>query len=350
MNRRTLYQQKMKREGQMAGFPKLRLISVIAMTVVALGLASGPVGAQSKGSMHVAFGDTPDPEMLNFLAAVARAGERGVDVKVSYLNSEDIAAQAVVSGQADIGVGTPYALIQKVKAPIRMFYQLAQMRFFPIVNTEKYKDWKDLDGEPITVHSRGSGTEAIMAWMASVHGITYESVSYVPGSSVRAGAMLQGTIDVTVVDAERKRLLMEKGEGKFAILPLPEMEASDEALYANINWLQEQQEAVDILMEEMIKVWREVNADPSVIVAMREQYNLLPDLPQEDVDDIDPAFTEGVEAGMYSDNGGGIDSVKQDFEFFTGSGSLEGKAADLKVEDFWYLDPLNRALDKLGHM
>ncbi len=105
----------------MAGFPKLRLISVIAMTVVALGLASGPVGAQSKGSMHVAFGDTPDPEMLNFLAAVARAGERGVDVKVSYLNSEDIAAQAIVSGQADIGVGTPYALIQKVKAPIRMF-------------------------------------------------------------------------------------------------------------------------------------------------------------------------------------------------------------------------------------
>ena len=46
----------------------------------------------------------------------------------------------------------------------------------------------------------------------------------------------------------------------------------------------------------------------------------------------------------------GIDSVKQDFSFFTGSGSLEGKAADLKVEDYWYLDPLDRALDKLGRM
>jgi NitT/TauT family transport system substrate-binding protein len=172
----------------------------------------------------------------------------------------------------------------------------------------------------------------------------------VPGSSVRAGAMLQGTIDVTVVDAERKRLLMEKGEGKFAVLPLPKMEASDEALFANINWLKEQQEAVDILMEEMIKVWREVNADPASVVAMREQYNLLPDLPQEDVDDIGPAFSEGVAAGMYSDNGGGVDSVKQDFDFFTGSGSLEGMAADLKVEDYWYLEPLDRALDKLGRM
>ncbi len=331
-------------------FSILRYLGVAALTVAALGLASGPLEAGSKGSMHVAFGDTPDPEMLNFLAAVARAGERGVDVKVSYLNSEDIAAQAVVSGHADIGVGTPYALIQKVKAPIRMFYQLAQMRFFPIIDTAMYKDWKDLDGEPITVHSRGSGTEAIMAWMAAVHGIEYESVSYVPGSSVRAGAMLQGRIHVTVVDAERKRLLLEKGGDKFAVLPLPKMEATDEALYANINWLKEQQEAVDILIEEMIKVWREVNKDPTAIVAMRDKYGLLPDLEQEDVDDIKPAFTEGVEAGMYPDNGGGVASVKQDFEFFTGSGTLEGNAADLKVEDYWYLDPLNRSLDKLGRM
>jgi NitT/TauT family transport system substrate-binding protein len=189
-----------------------------------------------------------------------------------------------------------------------------------------------------------------MNWMAAEHGITYASVSYVPGSSVRAGAMLQGTIDVTVVDAERKRLLLEKGEGRFAVLPLPKMEASDEALFANVNWLQAQQEAVDVLVEELIKVWREVNADPGAIVAMRAQYNLLPDLPQEDVDDIGPAFAEGVAAGMYSNNAGGIDSVKQDFDFFTGSGALEGKAADLKVEDFWYLDPLDRALDKLGRM
>ena len=58
------------------------------------------------------------------------------------------------------GVGTPYALIQKVKAPIRMFYQLSQLRFYPIVNSEHYKSWKDLDGADIAVHGRGSGTES----------------------------------------------------------------------------------------------------------------------------------------------------------------------------------------------
>ena len=75
--------------------------------------------------MHVAFGDIATVESLNFLIALERAKERGVDVEVTFFKSEDIAAQAVVGGQADIGVGTPYALIQKVKAPIRMFYQMS---------------------------------------------------------------------------------------------------------------------------------------------------------------------------------------------------------------------------------
>ena len=151
---------------------KLKPLGLAAVTAVTLALAGGPAAAQDKGSMHVAFGDIPGPDMVNFLAAVARAEKRGVAVEVSYLQSEDIAAQAVVGGQADIGVGTPYALIQKVKAPIRMFYQLSQLRFYPVVNGEFYKEWKDLDGADVAVHGRGSGTEAIMQLMAKENGIT----------------------------------------------------------------------------------------------------------------------------------------------------------------------------------
>jgi hypothetical protein len=128
---------------------KVKTTGLAVLAAGLLCLSAGTAAAQGKGSMHVGFGDIPGVDMLNFLTAVQRAEKRGVEVKVTYLQSEDIASQAVVSGPADIGVGTPYALIQKVKAPIRMFYQLARMRFFPVVNTEKYKDWKDLDGEPI---------------------------------------------------------------------------------------------------------------------------------------------------------------------------------------------------------
>ncbi len=329
---------------------KFGYLWVVVLTALSLGIASGPVVAQSKGSMHVAFGDIPGADMLNFLTAVKRAEARGVKVKISYMQSEDIASQAIVTGQADIGVGTPYALIQKVKAPIRMFFQLSKLAFFPIVNTEVYKTWKDLDGQPMYTHARGSGTEAIMNLMASKNGIKYSSMSYVQGSAVRAGAMLQGRINATIVDAERRTLLLKKGAGKFALLPLPKIDGSDEALYANMDFLENNQEAIDILLEELVQVWRDVNKNPLYITEARKQYNLLPDMPAEDAAEIDGYYLEAVDTGIFDPNGGGEKAVLGDFEFYGFAGTIQGDISKLKIEDFWHLAPLNKALDKLGRM
>ncbi|MEM1048655.1 MAG: ABC transporter substrate-binding protein [Pseudomonadota bacterium] len=312
-----------------------------------LGLSALPAQAD-KGSLRVAFGDVPGGEMTNFMIGVARAQERGVKVETIFLKSEDLAAQAVVSGQADIGVGTPYALIQKVKAPIRMFYQLSMLRFYPVVNGEKYKAWTDLDGATVAVHGRGSGTEAIMQWMAKKNGVSYKNVSFVPGSGVRAGALLQGRIDVSIVDYERKRLLEREAPGKFVFLPMPDLKATDEALYANRTWLEEEKEAVAILVEELVKTWREINKDPASIATLREKYNVLPDIEQLEIDELVPAFTQGVEIDLFPNDGGTAASVKEDFVFFTTSGSLEGNPDEMKVEDYWYLAPVEEAVRKLG--
>ncbi len=332
----------------MRSFDRLKRAGTAVAVALAIGLTAGTAAAQDKGTMRVAFGDVPGGEMVNFMIAVARAAERGVNVETSYLQSEDLAAQAIVSGQADIGVGTPYALIQKVNAPIRMFYQLSMLRFYPVVNGEKYKSWKDLDGADIAVHGRGSGTEAIMQLMAKENGIKFNSVSYVPGSGVRAGALLQGRINASIVDYERSRLLEREAPGKFVFLPLPDIKATDEALYANKNWLESEEEAVAILVEELIKTWREINENPAAIADLRAKYNVLPDIEQVEVDELVPAFTQGVEIDLYPDNGGSADSVKEDFDFFTTSGSLDGNADELKVEDYWYLEPVNVAVEKLG--
>ena len=334
----------------MMGLSMLKGAGTAAVLAAGLVLGGLPAAAQDKGTMRVAFGDVPGGEMVNFMIAVARAAERGVNVEVNYLQSEDLAAQAIVSGQADIGVGTPYALIQKVNAPIRMFYQLSMLRFNPVVNAEKYQTWADLDGADVAVHGRGSGTEAIMKLMAKENGITYNSVSYVPGSGVRAGALLQGRIDVSIVDYERRRLLEREAPDRFIFLPLPEIKATDEALYANRDWLESESEAVAILVEELIKTWREINEDPASIVTLREKYNVLPDIEQLEVDELVPAFTNGVSIDLFPNNGGSASSVEEDFVFFTTSGTLEGDPAELKVEDYWYLAPVDAAVEKLGAM
>ena len=333
----------------MSIFTKSRVLFLPVMMALAIGL-SGGANAAEKGAIHVAFGDIPGADMINFIIAVKRAEARGVKTKITYLTSEDIASQAVVSGQADIGVGTPYALIQKVKAPVRMFFQLSKLAFFPIINTEKYKGWKDLDGQPMYVHARGSGTEAIMNLMAKKHGIKYSSISYIPGSSVRAGAMLQGRINATIVDAERRTLLLKKGKGKFALLPLPKIDASDEALYANTAFLKENKEAINILLEELVTTWREINKNPAYVLEARKKYNILPNMPAKDTEEILPYYEEAVETKILDANGGGVKAVKGDFEFYGFAGTIKGDISKLKIEDFWYMDPLNKALDKLGRM
>ncbi len=42
--------------------------------------------------------------------------------------------------------------------------------------------------------------------------------------------------------------------------------------------------------------------------------------------------------------------MKEDFVFYTTSGSLDGDPSVLKVEDYWYLAPVDAAVKKLGKM
>lgn len=304
--------------------------------------------ASAAGQMHIAFGDIATVESLNFLIAIERAKQRGVDVEVTFFKSEDIAAQAVVSGDADIGVGTPYAMIQKVKAPIRLFYQMSALRFYPIVNTEYYKSWKDLDGQEVAVHARGSGTEAIMKLMAQKNGIAYSNISYVPGAEVRAGALLQGNVKASIVDSTNRKLLEQKAPGKFAVLPMEGVNATDEALYANTAFLSEQAAAVEILVEELLKTWREINANPKIVADLRKKYNLLPDLPAELEGEVVPYYEESVASDTFPNNGGSEQAAKDDFGFYALAGQIEGDPASLKVADFWTFDPINKALAKVG--
>lgn len=323
----------------------MQRLAIAGSLACAAALAGGAAQAQDA---HIAFGDIATVETLNFLIAIERAKERGLDIEVTFFNSEDVAAQAVVSGEADIGVGTPYALMQQVEAPIRMFFQMSNLRFYPVVNTEMYQDWADLDGQEIVVHSRGSGTEAIMNLMAQQNGIEYSAVSYVPGSEVRAGAMLQGTINATIVDSANWRLLEREGGGRFALLPVGDIAATDEALYANTDFLDENQETVAVLVEELLNTWRDIADNPAVVAELRTQYGLLADLPPELEEEMVPYYEESVAAGVFPLNGGSADAVRDDFSFYTVAGQLEGEAADLAVEDYWTFAPVEAALANVG--
>lgn len=308
-------------------------------TLATLGLAT-PLLAQAD-PITVAMGDIASVESLNLLIAMERAKERGVPMEITFFNSEDVAVQAVLSGQADIGVGAPYAFIRNSDAPIRMFFRMSTLLFFPVVNSEVYSSWEDLDGQEVTVHSRGSGTEALMRLMEQKHGISFSNISYVPGSEVRAGAMLQGTVNASIVDAANFRLLQEQGGDKFIRLPVGDVSATDEALYANTDVLESRADDIKIFVEELLRTWKDINANPAIVGELRQQYNLLPDVPAELMAEAVPFFSEAVANGVFPADGGSPENVSEDIAFLSAAGQEFGDPATIVPEDYWTFAPLD---------
>ena len=132
---------------------KLSRRAVLAAALAAAIGSAMPIEAASAGDMRIAFGDLPGIESIQTLAAIERAKERGVNVELIILNDEDLAAQAIVGGQADVGIGTPYTLIQKVgraDPPVRADFDAA------LLPGRQRRILQDLEGSRRTGHG-GAG-------------------------------------------------------------------------------------------------------------------------------------------------------------------------------------------------
>ena len=317
-----------------------------AIAGLTLAVGMGAVQAQQK-KIRVAFGDVLSTETVSMVIALERAKEKGVDYEITFLAKEELAIQAVINGQADLGVGTPYSVIQKSKAPLRILFQGTRLVFFPVAD-KQYKSWKDLNGQPFTFHARGTGTEAIGNIIAKREGIQFGDRSYVPGSENRIIAMMKGQIKASIIDLANKNTLMEKAGDRFIVLPGVSSPASDETLFGNLDWIKANEKQVDIIVTEFARLWVEMNADPSVIERERVKRKLMADQPKEILTKVTDFYTVSTKEGIYAPGGGSAEVAKSDFEFYVEAGQMQGPVASLAVENFWYLGPLERARKAIG--
>jgi NitT/TauT family transport system substrate-binding protein len=323
---------------------------VAGATALAVASVAPPVAqAQDAEPIHVALADLPEVETLFFLVGLARAGQKGLDYELTFFNGEELAIQAILADQADVGLGSPYAVIQNASVPVRLFQQTSRIIFFPVVSAE-IESWQDMDGKSMTYHSRGGPLEALASIVAEREGITLGTPNYVPGSENRVVALTQGHIDAALIDLLNKNMIMEEHPDDFRVLSWvgPDEVVTDEALFARLDWLQENEDQVGLLLESLLESARDICANPAMIAEEREKYNLLPDLPQELADGLADYYAEAIEAGVYSCDGGSVEAAKTDISVLTQSGQLQGSPEDLKVENFWYFGPLEAAKQKVG--
>ena len=193
------------------------LAAILALGFAACGGEDEPAagGAGGGGKIRVALGDIESVETLALFIAMERVRKRGTDVELIELADEDLANQAVIGGQADVGLGAPYGLIEGSGAPLRIFCQLQSLKFFAVVDKAAYPDWQALDGETFTVHSRGSTSDALAQIIEQEEGIEFGKISYVPGSEVRATALLRGNVKAAVLDIPNKNYVMGEEPGNL---------------------------------------------------------------------------------------------------------------------------------------
>lgn len=87
-----------------------------------------------------------------------------------------------------------------------------------------------------------------------------------------------------------------------------------------------------------------MHKDPTIIRRETDPDGPIGQLPKEVLDELDGFYTEAVEGGLYDPNGGGEKAARADLEWYSKAGQLTGDLADLKIEDFWYMEPLKRAM------
>lgn len=301
------------------------------------------VSAAQAETIRIALAEPPSDEMAAFFVALDRAKANGLDYEWTAFAEEELAIQAVLSGDMDIAFGTPYAAMQRSKAPVRIIFQLSRLVFFPVA-TKEFTTLKDLDGVPIMLHSRGGGTDSIANVIEEREGIKFGERSYVPGSGNRVAAMLAGQGKATILDlSNRNKIIAEAGD-RFNSLPMFEVKASDEALFANLDWIKENEEAVNILVKALHSVWTDMAKDPTIISRETDPNGPIGQLPAEVLAGLDGFYKEAVEGGLYDPNGGGREAAMADLEWYAAAGQLDGDPATLNPEDFWYFAPLDAAM------
>ena len=330
-----------------------RLGAVAATLALALGLGAcgddeqtaGGGGAEDGGKIRVALGDIESVETLALFIAMERVRKRGTDVELIELADEDLANQAVIGGQADVGLGAPYGLIEGSGAPLRIFCQLQSLKFFPVVDKAAYPDWQSLDGETIAVHSRGSTSEALAHIIEQEEGIEFGKVSFVPGAEVRATALLRGNVKAAVLDIPNKNYVMAEEPGKFADLPTPETSASDEVLFANTavgrgRTRRPCRSCSRRCSPSGARSTRTPRSSRRSASASGCSRTCRPS----STSSSSPTTRRGRRSGLFTQDCGGEAAAQDDFEFYHAAGQLKGDPASLKVEDFWSLEPLKAAV------
>jgi NitT/TauT family transport system substrate-binding protein len=285
------------------------------------------------------MGDVPS------LLAWEQLKKQGIEVVPTFFPRTDLAVQAVVAGEADIGSAAGIAVVKAVESGMNVRVIGEQVRNeWQLVAPVSFKDPKQLDGKRVGYHAPITVTEALVKWMAQYYKITPNWL-IIPGSDVRAEALMRGQLDATPAEIVDVLNILNAKPGQFHVLIsyakiFPQLIGS--MYFARSDYLQKEASTVDSVIEAILRAHRNAEERPA---SVRENaLRLLPETKPELIDAIAASYKD---LRIWDINGGaGKERGEASIKFFEDAGLL--KKGAVSFAQSFDTGPLDRVLKKIG--
>ena len=301
--------------------------------------------AQAQKKVRFAYPSSADMGDIPSLLAWEQLKKQGIEVTPTFFPKTDLAVQAVVAGEADIGSAAGIAVIKAVESGMNLRIIGEQVRNeWQLVTPVSLKDPKQLDGKRVGYHAPITVTEALVKWMANHYKIT-PNWMIIPGSDVRAEALMRGQLDATPAEIGDVLNILQAKPGQFHILisyakVFPQLIGS--MYFARTDYVQKNAATVESVLEAILNAHRSAEERPGLV-----KENALRLLPETKPQLVEATAATYKELRIWDVNGGaGKERGEASIKFFEEAGLLK-KGAVSYAQSF-DTGPLDKVLKKIG--
>ncbi|HXV84798.1 MAG TPA: ABC transporter substrate-binding protein, partial [Candidatus Binatia bacterium] len=278
--------------------------------------------AQAQKKVRFAYPSSADMGDIPSLLAWEQLKKQGIEVIPTFFPKTDLAVHAVVAGEADMGSAAGIAVIKAVESGMNLRIVAEQVRNeWQLVTPVSLKEPKQLDGKRVGYHAPITVTEALVKWMANHYKIT-PIWMIVPGSDVRAEALMRGQLDATPAEIADVLNILNAKPGQFHVLvsyakTFPQLIGS--MYFARADYVQKNSAVVESVLEAILKAHRSAEQNSALI---KESAPRL--LPETKPALIDATAATYKELRIWDVNGGaGKERGEASIKFFEEAGLLK---------------------------
>jgi NitT/TauT family transport system substrate-binding protein len=301
--------------------------------------------AQAQKKVRFAYPSSADMGDIPSLLAWEQLKKQGIEVVPTFFPRTDLAVQAVVAGEADMGSAAGIAVVKAVESGMSVRIIAEQVRNeWQLVTPVSIKDVKQLDGKRVGYHAPITVTEALVKWMAQHYKIT-PNWMIIPGSDVRSEALMRGQLDATPAEIGDVLNILTAKPGQFHVLisyakTFPQLIGS--MYFASADYVQKNSATVETVLEAILRAHRNAEERPASV-----KENALRLLPETKPELVEATAASYKELRIWDVNGGaGRERGEASIKFFEESGLLKKDA--VSVKQAFDTGPLDKVVKKIG--